>query len=234
MVIGNGLIAQTMRKYDTNDDVIIFASGVSNSNETRQEEFEREKELLSKLTERRQQFIYFSTCSIFDKSKSQSMYVLHKLEMEQYILNQFENCMIFRLPTVIADTPNPHTLFNFLLNNIKAGNTIPVYSKACRYLLDIEDVSYFLPFIIKDGAYNRQTINIAFDDPIAVTEMIKVYELVLNIKANIELIDRGDCFSIDKTVFINIIQNINYKVNPNYNINCIKKYCIKALEKETR
>ena len=42
MVIGNGLVASAFSKYKNDDDVIIFASGVSNSSTNKKEEFERE------------------------------------------------------------------------------------------------------------------------------------------------------------------------------------------------
>ena len=45
MIVGNGLIASSFIKHD-NDDVIIFASGVSNSLETNQDKFDREIDLL--------------------------------------------------------------------------------------------------------------------------------------------------------------------------------------------
>ena len=40
MVIGNGLIAGQFNKYRDNDNVIIFASGVSNSKETNSKLFD--------------------------------------------------------------------------------------------------------------------------------------------------------------------------------------------------
>ncbi|MEO7119531.1 MAG: hypothetical protein ABIY62_00460 [Ginsengibacter sp.] len=42
MVIGNGMIANRFISYKNNDDVIIFASGVSNSKDTIEENFLRE------------------------------------------------------------------------------------------------------------------------------------------------------------------------------------------------
>ncbi|MEJ2498930.1 MAG: hypothetical protein P8Y46_06430 [Sulfurovaceae bacterium] len=48
MIIGNGMLAHEFSDYKDDNDIIIFASGVSNSGETRESEFEREKELLTK------------------------------------------------------------------------------------------------------------------------------------------------------------------------------------------
>jgi len=228
MVIGDGLLAQTLIRYKDRDDVIIFASGVSNSSETRQEEFERETALLSTYFGSEQTLIYFSTCSVYDRSITDTMYIQHKLKMEHLIPEKFENYIIFRLPTLIADTPNSNTLFNFFLNNLRSGNKLPVHANACRYLLDIDDVAHIVPFIIEDNSYNRQAINIAFDNPITVPEMVKSFEEVLQVQANIELIDKGDCFSINNEVLKRVLQRMNFEIDKDNNVNCIKKYCYPA------
>lgn len=229
MIVGDGLIARAMKKYDSNDEIIIFASGVSNSSEISPKEFEREKILLSEYIGQKERLVYFSTCSIFDKSLSQSKYVLHKINMEKFITHHFENYIIFRLPTIVADSSNPNTLINFLLDKIKNGQVIRVYKKACRYLLDINVMSYLLPFIIDNDIYNKQIINIAFDKPIKIIEIIKTFETTLNIKANIKLIDKGHCFSIDNEIFKNFIHKIDYKLSASYNYDCIKRFCRKVL-----
>ncbi len=46
MVIGNGLIGCIFSSFTKNDEIIIFASGVSNSKESNKNEFDREEKLL--------------------------------------------------------------------------------------------------------------------------------------------------------------------------------------------
>ena len=46
MIIGNGLLAKAFIEYKNNDEIVIFASGVSNSLEEKQSEFKRETDLL--------------------------------------------------------------------------------------------------------------------------------------------------------------------------------------------
>ena len=48
MVVGSGLLANTFKSYSDNEDVIIFASGVSNSGCVDLEQFKRELNLVSK------------------------------------------------------------------------------------------------------------------------------------------------------------------------------------------
>ena len=48
MVIGNGMIARSFTKSKAINDVIIFACGVPNSNEDREQEYEREFNLIKR------------------------------------------------------------------------------------------------------------------------------------------------------------------------------------------
>lgn len=58
MIIGTGLIANSLKEIDS-EDVIFFASGVSNSLETRQSEFEREYNLLKNTFENNKEINLF-------------------------------------------------------------------------------------------------------------------------------------------------------------------------------
>ena len=63
MIIGNGLIANSFLDSDLNN-IIIFASGVSNSKEENLLEFDREKKLLLRIIYENfnKKIVYFSTC----------------------------------------------------------------------------------------------------------------------------------------------------------------------------
>src|SRR5437868_6944217 len=106
MIIGNGLIARTLSDYKNDDSIIIFASGVSNSGEIKKEEYEREKKLLNQQKNKNKLLVYFSTCSVFDPSLSDSHYIIHKKEIESILENNFENYLLIRLPILIGKTSN--------------------------------------------------------------------------------------------------------------------------------
>ena len=93
MVIGNGLMAKSFSDYNNRNDIIVFASGVSNSTETRSSEFKREYNLVIDVLKRYPEFkfVYFSTCSIEDKSVEERPYVRHKLKLEDYIASHSKN-----------------------------------------------------------------------------------------------------------------------------------------------
>ena len=94
MVIGNGLISKSFKEYfDEDNSILIFASGVSNSQETDSNNFLREKKLLTETIEKNldKQIIYFSTILIDFKSNP---YYTHKKEMEILIKNLSNNYLI--------------------------------------------------------------------------------------------------------------------------------------------
>ena len=89
MVVGTGLIAKAFLEYENDDNIIVFASGVSNSKEISIDEFDREKLLLNDYLEKygkNKHFIYFSTCSIYDTYFERSEYSKHKINMEKILM----------------------------------------------------------------------------------------------------------------------------------------------------
>ena len=60
MVIGNGLVAKAFVRYEHDKDVLIFASGVSNSSEQKTENFNREFKLLKDQVHEKKLLIYFT------------------------------------------------------------------------------------------------------------------------------------------------------------------------------
>jgi len=140
MVIGDGLIANKFIKYRNNDEIIIFASGVSNSKEKDPNEFEREKKLLSFFFNTDKKFIYFSTLLINYPCEQNSNYVKHKKEIEQLISKNFKNFLIFRLTNIIGFSKNRFTSFNFFLDKILAVVSIYVQKNTTRFFLDSYDI----------------------------------------------------------------------------------------------
>ena len=141
MIVGKGLIASQFNNWWKGKDVIIFASGVSNSKEVKKSEYQREKHLVKTFFSSKKLFVYFSTCSIFDKTLEKSLYVKHKLEIEELIKNNFTNYFILRLPNVIGKTKNQNTFFNYFYSAIVNKNKIHIQKNNIRYFLDVEKLS---------------------------------------------------------------------------------------------
>ena len=225
MVVGKGLLAKAFHQYNNDDSVVIFASGISNSKQVITDEYEREKKLLTEtIKTNHAKFIYFSTCSVYDQSLSNSPYVLHKKEIEKYIQRYAKNYVIFRLPIVVSNSPNPHTLTNYLFNAIGNNETILVYLRASRYLIDVDDVVLLISKLLKKTEVNNTIIDITFDNRITVLEIVSVFENILNKKAKYELMEEGDCYFVDNAKMRSLIHELSFSVPTSYNHELIEKY----------
>lgn len=230
MVVGNGLIANVFNKYKSSEDIIIFASGVSNSKEERNTEFIREMNLLSNYFDSTARLIYFSTCSIDDPSLEDSEYIAHKIRMENTIKRKFPNSIIFRLPNVVGSCDNPNTSFNFFKNRIKGNMPITIEEYATRYFIDSDDLILLLPYFIeKDIEKNvSQTINVVLDNKIYVKDMVEIMENIIGNKVKKEFIKKGSNYNVDNEFFIDSLiksgASESFIKPEKYYYNLIKKY----------
>ena len=195
MIIGNGLIASLFTECDQ-ENIIFFASGVSNSLETKKEEFLREENLIKKTIAENPNkvFIYFSTCSIYDSSKAESQYVLHKLKMEQIqICPQY---LILRLSNAVGNGGNPNLLMNYLVRSVKNNEIINVHTKATRNLIDVEDIKNITNQLI-DKQYFNKIINIAYPENYTIIEILEIMEKFYQTKLYLNLVKSGSGYAID-------------------------------------
>lgn len=195
MIVGNGLIANSLKKIDS-EDLLFFASGVSNSLETRNSEFEREFSLLKTMIEENKgrKLVYFSTLSIHDQSKQNSPYVLHKKAIEDHIKNGCDHFLILRIGNIVGKGGNPNTLFNFLTAQISGNTEFTLHLKARRLLLDIEDISKFLSSHCLD--MENKTLNLAFPYYYDLKEIINAIEDKTRKKACFSEVEEGDFYKV--------------------------------------
>jgi nucleoside-diphosphate-sugar epimerase len=225
MVIGNGLIAKAFDSYSEKDNVIIFASGVSNSSISRESnEFAREEKLLRKHLEYKdKKFIYFSTCSISDNSII-TPYINHKMMMEDLIKNNHDNYLIFRLPIVIGISNNTKTFFNSLKSKIINKEVITVYENITRYIIDVDDLANLLPTLI-DSNDKNQIINICFNNREFVSDIIHKMEKIIGINTNkIYKNDNLPNSDIENLHFVSKLKSINYEFTHDYTKKVLEKY----------
>lgn len=200
MIIGSGLIASSLKKIDTPNQ-LFFAAGVSNSLETKASEFEREFSLLKDTIEKNDDipFIYFSTLSINDQTKQNSPYVLHKQNMERHIQEHCSKHLILRIGNIVGRGGNPNTLINFLKDQIENEKQIQVHRKAKRFLVDIDDIAIFLQSV---PHLQNTIINFSYPQQYAISDILNSVEGVLSKKAVYSVIEDGDFYEVpfDKEV----------------------------------
>jgi nucleoside-diphosphate-sugar epimerase len=204
MIIGSGLIASLFKREITGN-FLIFASGVSNSQEKRGKEFKRERVLLRETVQNYpdMHFVYFSSCSIYDESIINSEYVAHKLEMESIVIKSCKNYNIFRLPQVVGKTKSD-TLVSFLFESNVEGKTININRFSTRNLIDANDVRLICKYIIDNGLYNKSITNVASPFNSKVVNIVKVIEDITSKKSSYKLVDTG----IDMVINIDKISKI--------------------------
>ena len=226
MIIGNGLMAKAFAPFFANDpEVLVFASGVSNSGERRVEAFAREADMLQAACEESQgrKLIYFSTCSVHDPALAHSPYVLHKLALEQRVAS-LPRFAILRLPQVVGRTPNPHTLSNFLYHQITTGRQFQIWRNARRNLIDVDDVVNIAVWLMQHHKADKLTTNIACPFSIAIPHLVAIFEEVLGLKAHYEIVEAGGQYSIDNTLACSVAPLAGVAFGDFYLGNLLRKY----------
>jgi hypothetical protein len=148
MIIGNGSIASILKDRD---DLVFFASGVSNSSCTDEKEYEREFNLL-KTVSKDNHIVYFSNLGIYYK---QDRYTQHKREVEEYIRNNYKNYTIVRIE-VCEWAKTPNTILNFFKRQLSQGIE-PTIQDTTRYVLSLSEFLYWIG-LIQSGVRNEMNI----------------------------------------------------------------------------
>lgn len=225
MLIGNGMMAKQFAKYKDNNDVLIFASGVSNSKETQDSEFEREFTLLQETITNNPEkhFVYFGTSSMYDPMARHSPYVLHKLAMEQYVIENCKSYNIFRISQVIGRANNP-TLVNFIVNNIIYDKEFDVWERATRNLIALDDVYKIIDYILVNKININQIVNVANSHNISIVDFIHIVEDVIGKKSKMKLVPKGFPFdTIDISLIKPFLSKLGINLDKNYYKNALSR-----------
>jgi nucleoside-diphosphate-sugar epimerase len=212
MVVGTGLLAKTFEAYNASKDILVFASGVSNSKETDPKAFKREFDLLKATNKAypNAKLVYFSTVSITDASVNTSAYVQHKIMLENYITKHVNSFLILRTSNVVGAIGNPNTIMNFLVKAINEERPISIWSKAERNMIDVDDVFYIVDNLLMQKT-NRVTINVATRNSVSVQSIVEEIEVFLGKKAIINSIEKGNSLPIDTSSISNLLFDIEAK-----------------------
>lgn len=133
MIIGSGDIASVLPE----STLLFFASGVSNSQETKESEYQREIALLSR-QDRGKRLVYFSSLAVFS---GEGRYINHKLAMEKLVKRFCPRHCIVRLGNIDWGT-NPNTLINYLRAHPDAE-----IRDEWRYIVNKDEFLYWINLI---------------------------------------------------------------------------------------
>lgn len=225
MIVGKGMLAKSL--YKINDEKFIyFCSGVSNSKEINELEYEREKKLLIEHCSEDKCIIYFSSYFVGFDNYLKQRYYRHKLDMENVIKKNFKYYKIFRLPQVVGNSENINTLTNFLYNSILNNIQINVYENVKRNLIDVEDIVTIIKYINENNLFLNKVINLIATQNFEIIKIVNSLEEVLD-KKSIKKISKNDekDFSINISEEIkSLYDSLDIRFDDKYLTNLINKY----------
>ncbi len=225
MIVGSGLIAQAFSPFERNPDVVIFASGVSDSTEIRPAAFSRERELLARtLAETHDPLVvYFGTCSICDPERRDTPYVRHKLAMESMLMESPNPWMVLRLPLAIGPGHRGNTLANFLYDRIVRGEPFEVWAGATRYPVDVEDAFRIASRLVEDRTMWRHTINIALR-AFRILDFVRVLEDIAGRPATYTLAQKGRHYEVHCPEIAHLVDQLQIDRSQAYLERVLRKY----------
>jgi nucleoside-diphosphate-sugar epimerase len=222
MVIGSGLLASKfLEQKDEFENQIIFASGVSNSNEIDESKYHREIELVSKILDENPDltFIYFS-CVLADVTKNR--YYLHKLEIETLIKECTNKYVIFRVPQIVGNGGNKNNLFNVFKSSANNDVDMVIYTDVERSIIDVDDL---VEIVKKCMWVVNQTINISNIEKISAHDLYKKIAWHLNKIPTIMLKEsKSNNWSVENSEIIDYVIDYLGIQREGYTDNVIKKY----------
>lgn len=201
MIVGSGLIARAFINGGAGalGGTCFYAAGVSNSGCKDEREYVRETMRFdAALAEcsANDRIVYFSTCSIEDPASRDSDYVKHKIRMENRVRER-ANYLILRLPQVAGETPNPHTLLNYLHARIARSERFHIWGGAMRNIIDVDDIVRITMDLIAVEGANAETINIASPRSSMMLDIVHAMERALDTRAVFDISDKGSGAPID-------------------------------------
>ena len=227
MLVGDGMIARRFRAYADRSDVVLFASGVSNSKETRPEPYARERQLVKDTLEKAPGclFVYFSTASIADPTEQGSPYVMHKMAIEDLIKEEASAHLIIRASNVVGGPGNPHTILNFFVDRIRRQESFSIWKHAVRNVIDIDDLYQLVDGYVADPATWNQTLIVANPYSVSPLVIVQAIERHTGQKAAYELLDKGVPFTLPAEATSKLLPNNGDDWQPEqYITRLLKKY----------
>jgi len=225
MIVGSGMMARAFAAFGEDRDVVIFASGVSNSLETDPAAFARESALLSETRGRfpEQLLVYFGTCSVEDPDQRGAPYVAHKLEMESLLERAGAPWMVLRLPLAIGPGHRGQTLAQFLYDRISRGEALEVWDRATRYPVDVADILRIARRFIADRTLWNRRMNVALR-AYPVLEFVRVMEAIVGRRARYRLLPRGRHYAIRCPELAAVAPELGLDLDEGYLERVLRKY----------
>ncbi len=227
MIIGYGFLANAFNDR-IGENLVVFASGVSDSACTDESSFLREEQLLlNTIADNHDKcLVYFSSCGVISETLLSVPYYRHKLKMEQIICATHSQYLIFRLPQVIGKSRNSKTLVNNFFDYVTDGQEITIQRFSKRYFIDIDHVVLFVNHVYKELVLKNKIINIACPQEYTALELLQVIETLTGLSAKYQVVDAGSYYNLDTSLFAKEASILQIELSDNYLMRAIQKHYI--------
>jgi len=168
-------------------------------------------------------FVYFGTCSIADPDAINTLYVQHKLAMEQMV-RAHPRHMILRLSQVAGRTPNPHTLLNFLYARISRSEAFDLWFGAKRNIIDVADVASITQQLVLNNSARNTTFNVANVVNYSMMDIVSALEHVVGKPAVYNIVERGSDYFIDTSTIDSVLRSAGVEFGDSYLQRVVGKY----------
>jgi len=208
--------------YKDDDSIVIFASGVSNSNEVSETQYVREKTLIEKclIEHPDKKLIYFS--SVIHLSGMKTRYLDHKREIEYLLQQRSNNYLVIRLPQIVGHGGNKNNIVNYFDNCIKNDIVINVQIDTIRSIIDVDDVFRIVKECI-DREHNK-VLNLSYIEQIYVDKLVEILYIINNKPVKITYQPKGHSITTQNSSVINeIIKELSID-SSNYTQKVLTKY----------
>lgn len=225
MIVGNGMMARAFSAFADDRKVVVFASGVSDSTETRASAFQREAELLRRIRASHPDslLVYFGTCSIYDSDRRETPYVRHKLAMESLLAQGALPWIVLRLPLAIGPGHRGNTLAKFLHDRILRNESFEVWGNSIRYPIDVADAFRLATRLLGDPSMRQRSVNIA-SRGFLVMDFVRAFETILGKKASCTLVRKGHHYEVPCPEIATLLRELHIDQGPEYLENVLRKY----------
>ena len=236
MIVGNGYIARLMKEFETSSTILIFASGVSNSNCIDEKEYEREIKLFRQVIQNHpsHKIVYFSTVSVGDPSLQKKRYIQHKLYMERLISTHHPNHLIFRLPNILSNNQNPHLFLPFILKKIINDEVFELHINSYRYWIEEQDAFRIMKSILTSNREVGTYPIINSYEPISTKDFLEILMKILDKPIKYSSIKEGSYYTapIERTLPFILRASVPYFLDTSEYMNYIEKSIKKLKIKE--
>jgi hypothetical protein len=219
MVVGNGLLASGFSDFNL-DKYIIFASGVSDSSEYRQSEFDREIKLLQYYIENfnERTFVYFN--SILTKSNINTPYYNHKRRIVN-ILMKYNDYKIYNIPQVYGIKGNKNNIINYFIYCVLNNKEVFIQKNTYRSIIDIFDIKRI---VLNTLSCDIKEFNISYIEKLEVIDIFKIVSELYKNTVDVSYINKGFSTDIKNDILVDkVINDLGIK-KEGYTRNIINKY----------